>query len=276
MNDKVVIKVYQYQDELKNILDESPKQDEDVQISDSSPDWLKQSEYCRQLVKEHPDDFAELKEMWELRKNERPWHSFNRPSDKAAGRQALDKALQFVHVVCATPVTFAEMPRTMKWTPSMIIIDDAHLLTEGLTLLPLSIFPGVPALILGDVSQGGPVAKAAKDKTYKALFTAQREMSLIKRVADAGEIDFVLNSNYGADSGNGSAASTNLAGQNDTTPQTEMPGNSANLTGVTEQVERINLSDNVIQPASGQPDNDLTGSDGDQALMGKASNQIIP
>jgi hypothetical protein len=233
-------------------------------------------------VKEHPDEFAELKKTWGLRKSGNPWHSSNKPSDLEAGCQALDKALQHVAVVCATPDSIAEISEHTKWKPSLIIVDDAHLMTEAMALLPVSIYPDVPALFLGDVSQGGSVAKVSKDETYNALFTKQPELSYIQRLTNAGLIDSTVASSHEADSGNDPAASTNLVEQNDVTPQTEISGNSTNLAEVAEQVERMNLSGNIVQPddapitVTGQPDNDLTGSDDDQALMGKANHQAIP
>lgn len=51
---------------------------------------------------------------------------------------------------------------------------------------------------IGDTKQFGPRSVTSIDKTYKALFEAQRRCNLLKRVQATGHIDFTLSANHRA------------------------------------------------------------------------------
>ncbi|KAL6803213.1 hypothetical protein GGI42DRAFT_324058 [Trichoderma sp. SZMC 28013] len=107
-----------------------------------------------------------------------------------AAREVVEAFVRTADVIAGTPVAIMTLfghlsssPHPVR--PSFVVVDEAGRLTEAMSLVPFAQYPDTPVLFVGDAKQFGPMAVAAMDRQYRALFTSQRKRSLLNLALEA-------------------------------------------------------------------------------------------
>ncbi|CAM1503750.1 Fc.00g013410.m01.CDS01 [Cosmosporella sp. VM-42] len=124
----------------------------------------------------------------------------NATAYKAAARELLVYVLTKSDAICATPVALSQMADHMPtvWFPSLSIVDEAARLPEASALVVASRWPLTPTIFLGDPRQFGPLSLAGSDRYFNAVYSDQRQTSILDRAARMGAVNAKLTKNYRA------------------------------------------------------------------------------
>ncbi|KAM0250382.1 hypothetical protein ACHAQJ_008629 [Trichoderma viride] len=166
--DKIILRIYSYKVEVHNLVSAEP-------VSSTAIDTRQMNAAARQIVDNYNG--------FELRRD----HKRNPAEDKNSWSESCRP-----DAICATPVAFAMMSKKVSWEPSFIIVGNAGQLSEAMTALPVSVYPNVPTMFIGDTQQPGLKVNTSRSGQYRASSTKQRADSLLRRVEAAGHIDFQL------------------------------------------------------------------------------------
>ncbi|KPM43648.1 hypothetical protein AK830_g2907 [Neonectria ditissima] len=116
-----------------------------------------------------------------------------------AARKLLVRAVETCHVICATPVAFAQMINHVPDLEiSLVVVDEAGRMTEASSLVSVSKCPNVPHWFTGDTRPYTPGARTRNDYQLKDFFRPQRDTSLFKRIGNVGGMTATLHDNHRA------------------------------------------------------------------------------
>ncbi|KHO00935.1 uncharacterized protein MAM_01713 [Metarhizium album ARSEF 1941] len=124
----------------------------------------------------------------------------------AEARKLLDVVLKRHQVILVTAVVAAEIANHHPtWSPILVLVDEAGRIPEGLALVPLTKWPGIPCIFSGDPHQFPPVdptqhqdfAFEQDDDFFEFRpFFNQVGTSLLQRVDAMGSMDLLLYRNH--------------------------------------------------------------------------------
>ncbi|KAL7810339.1 hypothetical protein V8C44DRAFT_122261 [Trichoderma aethiopicum] len=151
------------------------------------------SRQLRLEVETNPAQYPMMKQAWDLEESDPVTYRVNKTAYLEEARRLLSTFIAQADVIAATPtdlrILYDHVP---DLSPCFLVVNEAGKMTEGMSLMPLVRHPQLPTLFIGDTRDAGPQAVAKKDKNYGALFTKQRETSLLHRVEAAGQLDFAF------------------------------------------------------------------------------------
>ncbi|KJZ74047.1 hypothetical protein HIM_06496 [Hirsutella minnesotensis 3608] len=112
-------------------------------------------------------------------------------------KKVVHKALQAVvddtDMIIATPVALAQFADHFKWSPNLIMVDEAGRMTEASALIPLSKYPTAYCLFMGDIEPANPSGEA---EDLEGPGGNQRGRSIMDLVASTGAVSTEMTKNY--------------------------------------------------------------------------------
>ncbi|KAG5817566.1 hypothetical protein H9Q74_005520 [Fusarium xylarioides] len=93
------------------------------------------SEYARSKATEDPEKWSDVHDAWNQLLNDPDRYALNKPKHEEAFQSLMSAAIDDVDMVCGTPVALAELACHVKWTPHLIIVDEAARLNETTSLM---------------------------------------------------------------------------------------------------------------------------------------------
>ncbi|PTB61721.1 hypothetical protein BBK36DRAFT_1131020, partial [Trichoderma citrinoviride] len=217
---KLVVRVYPFDQELRALLAAEPRQPEVSPVptnaaksatqlithlneyrrllwADHCPeqDPMSVSSQLRNLIGNDETVCPDIAEGWRTQVSDLAAFIVNKKDYLEKARLLISDFVSSAHVIAGTPVALKMLANHVRFQPSFIVIDEAGRMSENMCVMPISSYPTTPAIWMGDNQQFGPRAAADQDREYKPLFTQQRRRSLLRRVEGAGQIDFTLSIN---------------------------------------------------------------------------------
>ncbi|PTB66335.1 hypothetical protein BBK36DRAFT_1118816, partial [Trichoderma citrinoviride] len=213
VQNKRIIRIYPYDDELRVFMAAVLHGPEDMAIDENSPHSAKRliahingfraalyvernpatdpsslAMQLREEVEQNPDAYPEIKEAWDLQVSNPANYMVNKRDYFDSARKIIADFVCKADVIAGTPVALRMLYNHVPvLKPCFVVIDEAGRLTESMAVLPIARHADVPALWIGDVKQFGPIAAAEQDIEYNPIFTAQRKRSLLARMEGAGQ-----------------------------------------------------------------------------------------
>ncbi|KAG9503006.1 hypothetical protein J7337_005843 [Fusarium musae] len=93
------------------------------------------SEYARSKAIEDPKKWSDVHDAWNELLNDPDRYALNKPKHEEAFQGLMSAAIDDVDMVCGTPVALAELAAHVKWTPHLIVVDEAARLNETTSLM---------------------------------------------------------------------------------------------------------------------------------------------
>ncbi|KAM0507437.1 hypothetical protein ACHAP8_001067 [Fusarium lateritium] len=150
------------------------------------------SEYAKQIARDNRNIWYNYLDAVAQKLTDPDEFLLNQAQNKEYARELLIHVLtDKVQILCCTPVDFAQIIYEAEIEMGFIVLDEASLMTESMSLIPMSKCPQASFLLVGDARQSSPAVTTVNRSDWKSFFGLQRKTSLLKRMEDAGAIQYL-------------------------------------------------------------------------------------